>query len=190
MFEGVAPGTLKIWLMVAAALYLLLPYDLIPDFLGLPGRIDDFAVMAWLAWLYRSRLAGPGEEGAPGAAGSGSDARDSRRSGRSQRAEHSHHGPRPKGSKGGPHPGTSHAWTPDAYTVLGVPPSASPQEIRAAYRARMQEYHPDKVAHLGAELQQLALEKSQQIQRAYHQLQKAGPSSDGSAGGARGARSG
>jgi DnaJ-domain-containing protein 1 len=35
----------------------------------------------------------------------------------------------------------------------------------------MKEYHPDKVAHLGEELQNLALEKSRDIQRAYRQLQ-------------------
>jgi len=33
-------------------------------------------------------------------------------------------------------------------------------------------YHPDKVAHLGEELQKLAHEKSQEIQRAYQQLRR------------------
>ncbi|MCP4036220.1 MAG: DnaJ domain-containing protein, partial [bacterium] len=59
----------------------------------------------------------------------------------------------------------------DAYNVLGVARSASSDVIKAAYRARMKEYHPDKVAHLGEELQNLAHEKSQEIQRAYRQLQ-------------------
>jgi DnaJ-domain-containing protein 1 len=36
----------------------------------------------------------------------------------------------------------------------------------------MTEYHPDKVAHLGEELQELAHQKVLQIQRAYHQLTK------------------
>jgi DnaJ-class molecular chaperone len=54
--------------------------------------------------------------------------------------------------------------------VLGIAPSATADEIRKAYHERMQEYHPDKVAHLGQELQELALEKSQQIQHAYRQL--------------------
>jgi DnaJ like chaperone protein len=48
--------------------------------------------------------------------------------------------------------------------------SASGKEIQSAYRARMQEYHPDKVAHLGDELQKLAHEKSQDIQRAYQEI--------------------
>jgi DnaJ like chaperone protein len=59
----------------------------------------------------------------------------------------------------------------DAYEVLGVTRSASSDAIKAAYRTRMKEYHPDKVAHLGEELQNLALEKSRDIQRAYRQLQ-------------------
>jgi len=34
----------------------------------------------------------------------------------------------------------------------------------------MGEYHPDKVAHLGEALQEVAHEKSQEIQRAYQLL--------------------
>lgn len=56
--------------------------------------------------------------------------------------------------------------------MLGVERSASADEIRAAYRARMQEYHPDKVAHLGEELQKLAHRKAQEIQHAYEQLRR------------------
>ncbi len=58
----------------------------------------------------------------------------------------------------------------DAYQVLQVDRSASPEGIKAAYRARMAEYHPDKVAHLGEDLQKLAHERAQDIQRAYELL--------------------
>lgn len=60
----------------------------------------------------------------------------------------------------------------DPYEILGVPSSASGEEIRAAYKARMTEYHPDKVAHLGEELQEVAHRKAQEIQQAYQQLRK------------------
>ena len=58
----------------------------------------------------------------------------------------------------------------DAWTVLGIHRSASPKEIQSAYRARMQEYHPDKVSHLGQDLQKLAHAKCQEIQQAYREL--------------------
>ena len=58
----------------------------------------------------------------------------------------------------------------DPYGILGVERSASAEEIHAAYKARMHEYHPDKVAHLGEELQEMAHRKSVEIQQAYEQL--------------------
>ena len=50
--------------------------------------------------------------------------------------------------------------------------SSSQETIRSAYRARMNEYHPDKVDHLGEELQELAHRKVLEIQKAYRQLKK------------------
>ena len=54
--------------------------------------------------------------------------------------------------------------------ALAIAPSASADEIRSAYKARMREYHPDKVEHLGVELRELARRKVLDIQRAYRQL--------------------
>ena len=64
MLERVPAKTLKKWLIVVAILYFLLPYDLLSDFMGLPGRVDDIALMAGLAWFYwkqQRRRAVPGE---------------------------------------------------------------------------------------------------------------------------------
>jgi uncharacterized Zn finger protein (UPF0148 family) len=58
----------------------------------------------------------------------------------------------------------------DAYAVLGISREASPDEIRMAYHREMGNYHPDKVAHLGKELQELAKTKAQEINRAYEEL--------------------
>ncbi len=60
----------------------------------------------------------------------------------------------------------------NAHNALGVPESASEQEIREAYRNKMKEYHPDKVASLGAKLRELAEEESKEINRAYEDLLK------------------
>jgi DnaJ-domain-containing protein 1 len=69
-----------------------------------------------------------------------------------------------------PAPGESPAWDP--YAVLGVRPGASEEEIAQAYREQMRRYHPDRVAHLGDELQTLAHRKTLDIQRAYSEIGK------------------
>ena len=46
--------------------------------------------------------------------------------------------------------------TTEALKVLGLAPSASATEIKQAYRELMQQYHPDKVAHLGPEFRPIA----------------------------------
>lgn len=59
------------------------------------------------------------------------------------------------------------------YEVLGIPPGATEDEIRKAYKLLMVQYHPDKVQHLGTDLQLVAKKKSAQIMGAYDALSKA-----------------
>lgn len=56
------------------------------------------------------------------------------------------------------------------YEVLDVDPKADLSQIKKAYYARLAQYHPDKVAHLGPELQKLAEVKTREINQAYQQL--------------------
>jgi DnaJ-domain-containing protein 1 len=56
------------------------------------------------------------------------------------------------------------------HEILGVSPTASKDEIRTAYRKLANQYHPDKVHHLGTEFQQLAEAKFKAIQEAYQKL--------------------
>jgi DnaJ-class molecular chaperone len=56
---------------------------------------------------------------------------------------------------------------PPWYDVLGVPPDATHDQIVGAYRARMSEYHPDKVANLGPDIRALAEQKAKEINAAY-----------------------
>jgi len=58
---------------------------------------------------------------------------------------------------------------PTCHEILQVSPQASVPEIRQAYRTLISQYHPDKVATLGPELQDLAARKSAQINEAYRQ---------------------
>jgi len=67
------------------------------------------------------------------------------------------------------HPATGKQW----FTVLMVNPSASAEEIKEAYRRRMAEYHPDKVATLGVELRALAEQKSKEINAAFIEAARA-----------------
>ena len=59
-----------------------------------------------------------------------------------------------------------------AYAVLEVSPSASDDEVKAAYRRMAMKYHPDKVATLGPEVQKAAEEKFRKIQEAYETIKK------------------
>jgi DnaJ-class molecular chaperone len=54
---------------------------------------------------------------------------------------------------------------------LGVARDASAEEVRAAYRHLTQQYHPDKVAHLAPEFQELAERRMRGINSAYEQMQ-------------------
>jgi hypothetical protein len=57
--------------------------------------------------------------------------------------------------------------------VLGVSRVASIDEIRQAFRERMSEYHPDKVATLGVEIRDLAERKAKEINLSYSQAMRA-----------------
>ena len=53
------------------------------------------------------------------------------------------------------------------FEVLGVPPTASIDEIKAAFRERARQYHPDRVEGLGPELREIAEKKMKQLNGAY-----------------------
>lgn len=62
--------------------------------------------------------------------------------------------------------------TNSAYTVLGISPTASDDEVRTAYRRMAMKNHPDKVATLGPDVQKAAAEKFRQVQEAYETIKK------------------
>ena len=54
--------------------------------------------------------------------------------------------------------------------VLGVSEADGEQEIRAAYRAQLAKYHPDKVTHLGDEFYEMASSRTREIIQAFDYL--------------------
>lgn len=60
----------------------------------------------------------------------------------------------------------------NSYAILEITPSATNDEVKKAYRKMATKYHPDKVAHLGEEVQKAAKEKFQELNSAYENIKK------------------
>ncbi|MGD8242977.1 MAG: DnaJ domain-containing protein [Desulfobacterales bacterium] len=135
------------WLLtILALLYVVNPFDLLPDIVVGAGWLDDLAVLGLLAYYYyrigfRGKPFGGQYEQEP----------DDRR----QQTD--------APSAGG---------ADNPHRVLGVEPDASQEDIRRAYRRLAAQYHPDKVAHLGNDLRHLAEQKFKAIQAAYEVLKR------------------
>lgn len=142
---------MKWFWIVLALLYVISRFDLIPDMIPLYGWIDDIAVMVFL-FRYLKRLRRMQDDDRLGAgSGWGMNGGQSEQQGSHGRTSHA------DGHKS-PH------------EVLNVPPTADEAQIRAAYRRLASQYHPDKVAHLGKEFQDLAENRFKEIQQAYELL--------------------
>ena len=135
-------------------LYVLCPYDLLPDFFAGLGWIDDLIVLGALYWyhfIYRPAKIRAKSEGAHYQEGEGR-----------RRETYQENQKRAQTDK--------RFSKPDAYNVLGVNRGASINEIKGAYRKLAAKYHPDKVEHLGDEFRVLADKKFKEIQEAYQEL--------------------
>jgi DnaJ like chaperone protein len=53
------------------------------------------------------------------------------------------------------------------FNILEVPEDASKEQIAKAYKVKISQYHPDKVAKMGIEIRALAELKSKEINVAY-----------------------
>ena len=62
--------------------------------------------------------------------------------------------------------------TNSAYTILGIDPSATDEEVKKAYRDMAKKNHPDMVGNLGDEVRQAAEKKFQEINAAYETIKK------------------
>jgi len=136
-------------------LYVVIPVDLIPDFLGLPGRFDDLLVaLGTLLYLFSPSRKIPGTGGSKGA-------RSSREGQRSHEGRSESEGASSKKAA----PGSS-----DPYELLGVDRGQGFEEIRRRYKEKLLQYHPDRVMHLGREFQEMAEGKTKEITEAFQKI--------------------
>jgi predicted lipid-binding transport protein (Tim44 family) len=134
-----------IWIILAIV-YLLSPFDIIPG-IHPAAWLDDILV-AYFLYRYLSRFFRSSQPG-PFAFGNRQN---------TQRPSESNDSPSSDNDSRTPH------------DILGIPPDADQNTIRKAYRNLANQYHPDKVAHLGEEFQKLAEKRFKAIQQAYERL--------------------
>lgn len=134
------------WIWITLALiYILSPYDLLPDFIPIRGWIDDIVVLIlMMRYIMRIRRA-----------------KQNAQSGHQRQHDQQTHRENDRQDTKGPQ---------DPYEVLGIAPTAKKEEIQSAYRKLVSQYHPDKVAHLGKEFQELAERRFKEIQAAYEKI--------------------
>ena len=146
---------IKVLLSVLGLAYLVSPYDLFPDFFIGVGWLDDLVVLGgiwWYLYVYKRRQIGY-QKG---------------------RFESTQHGPRASrdgnGNSNSKEEKSTFTGQKDPYTVLKVDRRASQKDIREAYLELANQYHPDKVVHLGDEFRALAENRFKEIQSAYEAL--------------------
>ncbi len=151
-------GQLPPWLLLLlCVLYLVIPVDLIPDFLGLPGRFDDLLVALGTLYLLFTK-----SKEIPGTGG----ARKTRSSGERRQG---HEG---GGESEGSFSRSAAPSSSDPYELLGVNRGEGFEEIRRGYKEKLLQYHPDRVLHLGEEFQEMAERKTKEITEAFQKIQK------------------
>jgi len=150
---GALPGTADRLLemtylyILLALFYIFFPYDLLPDFLGGWGRLDDLVVLGFLMrYLFAQQKRSRGTQATGTKPGPGVEKASA------------------EGDQG---PDSTRFDSNDPYTVLGVDRTASAETIKKAYRELVSKFHPDKVDHLGEEFKALAEKRFKQIQQAY-----------------------
>lgn len=114
---------------------------------GFIGLAVGYAVVSW--WLDRGSRGGPAAGGRPAAA-PGDVPPDPR--------------PPPRADED-----LDEEWP----RVLGVAAAAPEAEVRAAWRARIAQYHPDKVSGMGPEIVRVAERESARINAAWEAAQRA-----------------
>ncbi len=62
--------------------------------------------------------------------------------------------------------------TESAYKILEIASTSTDEEVKKAYKKMAIKYHPDKVSHLGEDVQKAAEDKFQELNAAYEEIKK------------------
>ena len=151
---------MKILLIILAILYVLSPYDILPDFIIGWGWLDDLAILGLLfRYLYFNKRkqeynkANFEQASKSFEQNQGQRFSNKKTSGSNSQFEKNHS-------------------MKDPFEVLGIEKDASQEKIKEAYRKSAKKYHPDKVVHLGKEFQEIAEKRFKEIQEAYEVLKE------------------
>jgi len=146
-----------ILLIILAALYILSPYDILPDLLLGWGWLDDIVILGFLLRYFYNRKKKREAFHKYYQNSKNTDNAGHRTAGNNQSSRHTREGNSSSGHR-----------TP--YQILGIERGASQEQINQAFRHLAAKYHPDKVQYLGDEFKALAEERFKEIQRAYDEL--------------------
>jgi uncharacterized membrane protein YkvA (DUF1232 family) len=142
------PAGLRWVYWLVPVIYFLFPFDFLPDVIPFLGRIDDILLVVLGFWaLDRAR----------NYFGMFKEAKTNR-----GRQQHD--------TSGTAHQQTGSDQSP--HEVLGIKVNATRAEIKKAYRQLINQYHPDKFAHLGAEFEKVAQDRTRRIVEAYEKLSR------------------
>ena len=143
-------------LIALVLLYVISPYDLLPDFIIGPGWLDDL-ILVGVLWYFLYAL------------------KKKRTAFQQFHRQNDQFHRRNQGDKYYEkdqfHSDSFESSTlKDPYRILGLEKTATDAEIKQAYRHLASKYHPDKVEHLGEEFRILAEKRFKEIQEAYQKL--------------------
>ena len=148
-----------ILLIILAVLYILSPYDILPDFLLGWGWLDDMVILGFLLrYFYNLKKKREAfrkynqHSKNTNTAGNRTTENNQSRTRTAQENSSSGH------------------WDP--YQILEIERGASQEKIKHAFRKLAGKYHPDKVEYLGNEFKALAEKRFKEIQRAYEELRR------------------
>ena len=149
---------MKIILIILAVLYILMPYDILPDFIIGWGWLDDMVILGLLLrYVYFNKKKQEKENF--------EQARKTFE--KNQRKNFSN-----KNAYGSNSQFDKKRSLKDPFKILGIEKDASKEKIKEAYRKMANKYHPDKVVHLGKEFQEIAEKRFKEIQKAYAMLKE------------------